>query len=77
MRTIAEGWGGIKPYEFGTLLYDLEKDPDQRQPLMDAQVEELMIDYTVNLMKENDAPIEQYERLGLKDRLAMAKGKNM
>ena len=48
-----------------TLLYDLDKDPLQQQPIEDAAVEERMIRLMVKLMKENDAPAEQYERLAL------------
>lgn len=51
--------------EFGTLLYDLQEDPDQENPIQDAQIEERMICAMVKLMKENDAPEEQYKRLGL------------
>lgn len=49
----------------GTVLYDLEKDPKQQQPIDDLKVENRMIQNMVRLMKENDAPEEQYQRLGL------------
>lgn len=48
-----------------TLLYDLEADPRQERPLADPQVEEHMIGHLLRLMRESDAPPEQYERLGL------------
>ena len=51
--------------EFGTLLYDLEEDPAQEHPIQDAEVEERMKKHMALLMKENDAPMEQYTRLGL------------
>jgi arylsulfatase A-like enzyme len=54
-------------HSFGTLLFDLEKDPGQRQPIQDRNVEERMIRHTVRLMEENDAPPEQFERLGLSE----------
>lgn len=50
---------------FGTLLFDLHADPKQEHPLNDPAVEQMMIDHLVRLMRENDAPPEQYERLGL------------
>lgn len=53
--------------EYGTLLYDLETDPQQEHPLDDQETEERMIRAMVRLMKENDAPGEQYVRLGLED----------
>jgi len=51
---------------FGTLLYDLQADPAQQNPIHDEGVEKMMIDHLVREMKENDSPEEQYERLGLR-----------
>jgi arylsulfatase A-like enzyme len=53
------------PYAFGTLLYDLEADPGQRQPLRDAALELRMASLLVKLMRENDAPESQFQRIGL------------
>ncbi len=47
------------------LLYDLEADSGQLNPIDDPQTESRMIDLMVKLMKACDAPSEQYERLGL------------
>lgn len=55
----------INHYRFGHMLFNLETDPLQNHPLQDAEVEEKMICHMVRLMRENDAPIEQYERVGL------------
>ncbi len=52
---------------FGSLLYDLETDPAQQHPLDDPSAEEKMTAHLVRLMKRNDAPREQYERLGLSE----------
>ncbi len=49
----------------GTLLFDLETDPRQDRAISDPAVEKKMIAHMVRLMKENDAPPEQFERLGL------------
>lgn len=51
----------------GTLLFDLANDPDERHPLHDPEVEEKMIRTMVRLMEENDAPEEQYIRMGLEE----------
>ena len=48
-----------------TLLFDLENDPKQEHPIHDRAVEERMIAHLVRLMRENDAPPEQFVRLGL------------
>ena len=53
------------PHDFGTLLFDTERDSDQQSPIQDASVEARMIELLIELMRANDAPAEQYERLGL------------
>jgi len=58
-----------KSHEFGTLLYDLESDPAQENPIRDPEVEERLTERLLHLMRRNEAPPEQYERLGLADRL--------
>ena len=50
---------------FETRLFDLHNDPEQTRPLDDPSVEQAMIEKMVGLMAENDAPLEQYDRLGL------------
>jgi len=48
-----------------TLLFDLDNDPEQMHPVEDAEVERRMLGHLDRLMMENDAPTEQWERLGL------------
>jgi arylsulfatase A-like enzyme len=55
----------LDAHHFGTLLFDLEQDPRQLKSISDAMLEEKMIRHMVRLMRMNDAPAEQYERLGL------------
>ncbi|MFJ3437504.1 sulfatase [Streptomyces cyaneofuscatus] len=55
----------FNPYQHGTLLFDLESDPDQRTPLVDDTAELRMATLLVELMRATDAPPSQYERLGL------------
>jgi arylsulfatase A-like enzyme len=55
----------INPHKFGTMLFDLENDPQQETPLVDEEVERRMIRLMVEWMRWNDAPPEQFERLGL------------
>ncbi len=52
-------------YEFGTLLYDLARDPRQEHPFTDPAIEQRMSAELTRLMQENDAPPEQFQRLGL------------
>jgi hypothetical protein len=53
------------PHGFGTQLFDLQADPAQSKPLSDPVVEARMLAHLTRLMRENDAPPEQFERLGL------------
>ena len=50
-----------------TMLFDLASDPKQEHPLDDPAAEERMIRLMVDLMKRNDAPPEQYVRMGLQE----------
>ena len=52
-------------HNFGTMLFDLEIDPNQEHPIDNPEVEQRMIRLIVKLMKENDSPVEQFDRLGL------------
>jgi arylsulfatase A-like enzyme len=63
LRVEARPW--IHAHRFGTLLFDLETDPQQEKPLHDARIEAMMIQHLIRLMVDNDAPLEQFERLGL------------
>ncbi len=63
LKVEARPW--IKAHPFGTLLFDLYTDPRQEHPLDDAEVEAMMIQHLIRLMLANDAPVEQFERLGL------------
>ena len=52
-------------YMYGTLLFDLQNDPYQENPIIDSDVEKRMIKLLVEDMKKSDAPVEQYDRLGI------------
>ncbi len=65
LRLPGRPWG--EPTELATMLFDVQADPGQLQRLQDAEVEGRMIDYLIDLLRRNDAPAEQYARLGLTD----------
>ncbi len=52
-------------YKSGNLLFDIENDPKQKNPIADSVLEREMSDKLVELMQKSDAPDEQYVRLGL------------
>ncbi|MFB7214071.1 sulfatase [Streptomyces sp. NPDC056255] len=53
------------PYSFGTLLFDLHTDPGQEHPLLDDALELRMATLLTEQLRAADAPLGQYERLGL------------
>lgn len=52
-------------YLYGTLLFDLQNDPNQEKPITDTEIEKRLIGLLIKDMKDSDTPLEQYERLGL------------
>ena len=60
-RTVADDGPG----EFETALYDIKDDPQQINPFRDQKIEAMMTDHIVRLMRETDAPAEQFQRMGL------------
>ena len=52
-------------FEGGHMLFEVANDPMQQNPLDDPETEQRMTDALIRLMKEHDAPKEQYVRLGL------------
>jgi arylsulfatase A-like enzyme len=63
MKIKGRAW--VDAYPFGTMLFDVEVDPGQETPLNDPEAEQKMIREMIELMKSNDCPLEQFERLGL------------
>ena len=64
MKIRGESW--VNAHSFGTMLFDLKNDPRQERPIEDKAIELKMIEHMIRLMQWNDAPAEQYERLGLR-----------
>jgi len=49
---------------YPTMLFDLEKDPNQESPIEDEAAEKRMIHLMRKRMKENQCPSEMLERYG-------------
>ncbi|WP_248926057.1 sulfatase [Paenibacillus hamazuiensis] len=60
-----ESAGFVKVQQLETMLFDLQEDPQQLNPLRDSAVEDRMLRHIARLMRENDAPAEQYVRMGI------------
>lgn len=56
---------GINPYWYGTRLYDLASDPDEKASIRDNEEERRLLGIMRDLMKRNEAPLDQYQRLGI------------
>lgn len=52
-------------HPFGDLLFDLERDPEQQAPINDEDICRRMSALMEALMRGNDAPAEQYDRIGI------------
>jgi arylsulfatase A-like enzyme len=59
------GQGMGNPHSFGCLVFDLEADPHQTTPIVDDELELRMMSLLVEQMRLNEAPVSQFERLGL------------
>ena len=64
MRIPSRSMRGIEDL-FKTQLFDLSSDPEQLHPIEDQEVESRLTSRLVDSLKWNDAPSEQFERLGL------------
>lgn len=62
MKIPARAW--VDAHSFGNLLFDVEADAGQTNPIDNAEIESQMIAHMLRLMKQHDSPSEQYERLG-------------
>ena len=65
MQIQANAAHNARAHEFGTLLFDLETDPQQQNQINNPEKEAEMIELMKKLMRENDALEEQYKRLGI------------
>ncbi len=65
LKIPARPWAGRDFHQFGNLLFNVEDDPQQQNPLQDPAIEQRMIGVMKQLMETNDAPPEQYARLGI------------
>lgn len=57
----------LNVFRYGSRLYDLSEDPGQTNLVDNPEQELLMIREMASLMRANDAPKEQYQRVGIPD----------
>lgn len=64
------GSGAQRSRALDTMLFDLASDPQQQRPCRDEARERPLLAQIGALLRANDAPAEQYARLGLAGALA-------
>ncbi|MGM0904174.1 MAG: sulfatase [Bacillota bacterium] len=62
---IQAGKGFVNPFQYGSKLFDLTIDPRQTKEIEDLETELKFIKKLAEKMRENDAPKEQFARLGI------------
>ncbi len=62
---IASQVSNIKPALDNSKLFDVENDPEELQEINDVKVVISLTNKMLELMRRNDAPKEQYQRMGL------------
>lgn len=65
LQIAGKPWGD--PSDLATMLFDLQTDPRQLHSIQNPDVETEMVKHLLRLLRRNDAPTEQFVRLGLKD----------
>lgn len=65
LKSFIDKKNASRQLKFGTMLFDLENDPFETTPISNPEIEEYLINKMKQIMKANDAPLEQYTRLGL------------
>lgn len=61
----------VSSYQFGNKLFDFANDKNQENPIEDIEIEKAMIEKLRTLLILNEAPEEQYERLGISKTIPM------
>ncbi|WP_338787253.1 sulfatase [Metabacillus sp. FJAT-53654] len=64
MKTHAGG-GFVNAFQYGSKLFDLTTDPEQKEEIEDPEIELMLIKKMAEQMRKNDAPKEQFVRLGI------------
>lgn len=54
----------ISAVSFGDKLFDMDSDPEQKNSLENPAIRAYMANLMIRGMRENDAPVEQYQRMG-------------
>ncbi|MFT8349655.1 sulfatase [Clostridium saccharoperbutylacetonicum] len=62
---IEAGKGFINAAQFGSKLFNIKSDPDQLEEIEDLETEVRLTKTMTEMMKKNDAPVEQYQRVGI------------
>lgn len=64
-RNPSQEFSSRSPFNSESMLFDLHNDYEQEYPINDEKLEKEMVQCLKKCMEEHDAPVEQYERLGI------------
>ncbi|MFJ7684789.1 sulfatase [Peribacillus butanolivorans] len=62
---IPAGTGFVNAFQYGSKLFNLTTDPGQKEEIEDLEIELKFVKNMAKKMRENEAPDEQFERLGI------------
>ena len=62
---ISAGIEYMSPAQFGSKLFHIKEDPDQLQEIEELETEVRLTNRMAELMRKNDAPADQFERMGI------------
>ncbi|MBU7591525.1 sulfatase [Metabacillus halosaccharovorans] len=65
LMKIQAGSGFVNPFQYGSKLFNLETNPKQEEEIEDLEIELTFIHKIAEQMRKNDAPKEQFIRLGI------------
>lgn len=65
LMKIEAGSGFVNPFQYGSKLFNLETNPKQEEEIEDLEIELTFIHKIAEQMRKNDAPKEQFIRLGI------------
>lgn len=65
LMKIEAGSGFVNAFQYGSKLYNLTTDPKQKEEIDDLEIELSFIQKIAEQMRKNDAPKEQFIRLGI------------
>lgn len=65
LMKLKAGTGFVNAFQYGSKLYNVAEDPEQTEEIENTKIELRFIENLAQLMRKNEAPEEQFVRLGI------------